>query len=80
MLIESENGKLEPLGDEDIIAKNQDEYWNARYNELKDFIEKNHRNPSLHRLEEHDMLNWLKSNRIMRQSFMSRLLSCLKTG
>lgn len=23
----------------------------------------NHRNPSRHRLEEHDMLNWLKSNR-----------------
>ena len=28
-----------------------------------DFMEKNHRNPSRHRLEEHDMLNWLKSNR-----------------
>ena len=28
-----------------------------------DFMEKNHRNPSRHRLEEHDLLNWLKSNR-----------------
>ena len=28
-----------------------------------DFMEKNHRNPSRHRLEEHDMLNWMKSNR-----------------
>ena len=28
-----------------------------------DFIERNHRNPSRHRIEEHDMLNWLKSNR-----------------
>ena len=28
-----------------------------------DFMEKNHRNPSRHRLEEHDMLNWLKANR-----------------
>ena len=28
-----------------------------------DFMEKNHRNPSRHRLEEHDMLNWIKSNR-----------------
>ena len=28
-----------------------------------DFMEKNHRNSSRHRLEEHDMLNWLKSNR-----------------
>jgi hypothetical protein len=28
-----------------------------------DFMEENHRNPSRHRLEEHDMLNWVKSNR-----------------
>ena len=27
------------------------------------FIESNHRNPSKYRLEEHDMLNWLKANR-----------------
>ena len=27
------------------------------------FLEENHRNPSRHRLEEHDMLNWLKANR-----------------
>ena len=30
---------------------------------MKTFIETNHRNPSKHRLEEHDMLNWLKANR-----------------
>lgn len=35
----------------------------ARYNEVKAFIETNHRNPSRHRIEEHDMLNWLKANR-----------------
>ncbi len=34
-----------------------------RYNEVKTFIEENHRNPSKHRLEEHDMLNWVKANR-----------------
>ena len=34
-----------------------------RYNEVKDFIETNKRNPSKHRIEEHDMLNWLKANR-----------------
>ena len=28
-----------------------------------EFLEKNHRNPSRHRIEEHDMLNWLKANR-----------------
>ena len=41
----------------------QDEKWIARYNEVKDFIETNKRNPSKHRIEEHDMLNWLNANR-----------------
>ena len=27
------------------------------------FIEDNKRNPSKHRIEEHDMLNWVKANR-----------------
>ena len=41
----------------------QDERWIAKYNEVVDFIETNHRNPSRHRIEEHDMLNWLKATR-----------------
>lgn len=41
----------------------QDEKWNARYYEAMTFIETNKRNPSKHRIEEHDMLNWLKANR-----------------
>lgn len=41
----------------------QDERWNFRYNEVSEFIEREHRNPSKYRLEEHDMLNWLKANR-----------------
>ena len=41
----------------------QDERWLARYNEMKSFIETNRRNPSRHRIEEHDMLNWVKANR-----------------
>ena len=41
----------------------QDERWNLRYQEVIDFIETNHRNPSKHRLEEHNMLNWLKQQR-----------------
>ena len=41
----------------------QEEKWMARYQEVIDFIETNHRNPSRHRIEEHDMLNWLKANR-----------------
>ena len=41
----------------------QDERWIAKYNEVVKFIETNHRNPSRHRIEEHDMLNWLKATR-----------------
>jgi hypothetical protein len=41
----------------------QDERWNIRYNEVKSFIKENHRNPSRHRIEEHDMLNWMKATR-----------------
>lgn len=41
----------------------QDERWLAKYKEVMDFMEKNHRNPSRHRIEEHDMLNWLKATR-----------------
>ena len=41
----------------------QDERWMVRYNEVVEFIETNKRNPSKHRIEEHDMLNWLKANR-----------------
>ena len=35
----------------------------VKYNEVVEFINSNHRNPSRHRIEEHDMLNWLKANR-----------------
>ena len=41
----------------------QDEKWHLRYQEVESFIETNHRNPSRHRIEEHDHLNWLKANR-----------------
>ena len=41
----------------------QDERWLAKYNEVVEFIESNHRNPSRHRIDEHDMLNWVKANR-----------------
>ena len=40
----------------------QDERWINKYNEVVEFI-KNHRNPSRHRIGEHDMLNWCKANR-----------------
>lgn len=41
----------------------QETRWLTRYKEVIAFIEANHRNPSKHRIEEHDMLNWLKANR-----------------
>jgi hypothetical protein len=41
----------------------QDTRWLTRYNEVIGFIESNHRNPSKHRIEEHDMLNWIKQQR-----------------
>ena len=41
----------------------QDERWIVRFNEVVEFLKRNHRNPSRHRIEEHDMLNWCKANR-----------------
>lgn len=41
----------------------QETRWLARYEEVKGFLEENHRNPSKHRIEEHGMLNWVKANR-----------------
>ena len=41
----------------------QETRWLTRYNEVKEFIEREHRNPSKYKLKEHDMLNWLKANR-----------------
>jgi len=41
----------------------QEERWMVRYDEVMSFIKANHRNPSKHRIEEHDMLNWVKANR-----------------
>ena len=41
----------------------QDELWLAKWQEVIDFMETYHRNPSKHRIEEHLMLNWIKHNR-----------------
>ena len=49
----------------DLVSQKmtQDERWMAKYNDAMEFMEKYHRNPSRHRLEEHDVLNWIKHNR-----------------
>ena len=36
----------------------QEERW-----QMMEFMETNHRRPSKHRLEEHDMLNWFKATK-----------------
>lgn len=41
----------------------QDELWLTKYQEVMVFMEKNHRNPSKNRIEEHQMLNFIKHNR-----------------
>lgn len=41
----------------------QEERWKQKFDEVMMFMEEHHRNPSRHRIEEHDMLNWLKANR-----------------
>ena len=48
---------------ESNLGMNQETRWVIRYKEVVGFIEREHRNPSKHRIEEHDMLNWLKANR-----------------
>ena len=45
------------------MVMTQDERWTIRYNDVKVFVEREHRNPSRHRIEEHDMLNRIKANR-----------------
>lgn len=41
----------------------QEEMWQAKYEEVMEFIKTNKRNPSKHRIEEHDMLDRLRANR-----------------
>lgn len=42
---------------------NQDERWVVRYNEVKSFIEREHRNPSKYNPEEKLMVHFLKRGR-----------------
>ena len=41
----------------------QDERWLTNYNEVKTFIETNHRNLSKYDLEERRLYTWMKHNR-----------------
>lgn len=44
----------------DVKVMTQDERWFLRYNEVKDFIEEHHRNPSKYYDEEKLMVHFLK--------------------
>ena len=41
----------------------QDERWQQQYEQMMAFMNENHRRPSKHRIEEHDMLNWYKATK-----------------
>lgn len=41
----------------------KDEKWQIRYDEVKGFIESNHRNPSRHFVENRNLLSWIKQQR-----------------
>ena len=41
------------------LVMTQEERWMKQYDDVMGFLAENHRNPSRHRLEEHDMLNWV---------------------
>ena len=41
----------------------QDEKWQIQYDQMMEFMTTNHRRPSKHRVEEHNMLNWFKSTK-----------------
>ena len=67
-----------------VSEMTQDERWIKQYDDVMDFLAENHRNPSRHRLEEHDMLNWVKQQRKLknkgelkakRAEMLERLLS-----
>jgi hypothetical protein len=45
------------------MVMDQDTRWLNKYQEVIGFIDTNQRNPSKYRIEEHDLLNWLKANR-----------------
>ena len=45
------------------MSMTQEEKWILKYNEVVEFINTNHRNPSKHRIEEHNMVNWVKQQR-----------------
>ena len=48
------NGSRWNPGASNEDAMTQEERWMTRYQKMMSFLEENHRNPSKHRIEEHD--------------------------
>ena len=46
-----------------LMIMTQEERWLIKFNEVKEFIEREHRNPSKFIPEERGLRNWLKANR-----------------
>jgi len=40
----------------------QEDRWLERYNELREYMERNHRRPSKYNLDERNSWNWLRHN------------------
>lgn len=45
------------------IIKTQEGKWQMKYNEVMEFVKREHWNLPKHRIEEHLILNWIKHNR-----------------
>ena len=46
-----------------FIIMTQEERWRKNYEEIVLFMDTYHRNPSKHRVEDQQMLNWMKQQR-----------------
>lgn len=53
---------------ENNVPKTREEKWQEHYRAVWEFVESNHRGPSRHHIEEHRLLNWMKSNRKARNN------------
>lgn len=54
---------MEDMGEGGYKGMTQEEKWQAKYEEVVGFIEKNHRNPSKYEDEERGLVNWCKHQR-----------------
>lgn len=51
------------MADNNWKAMNQDDIWLNHYKEIMDYLLTFKRRPSKHRIEDHQMLNWIKYNK-----------------